>query len=85
MSYSDKPKEIKDIHDKFKVASYTKMKSSPNFVSLLQVNLIFMWLNQEHSMVYAAGEYLSNSGGSIDMNGEKIYYGKKDFKNPGNF
>ena len=32
VSYSDKlKKEIKDIHDKFKVANYTKMKSSLKF------------------------------------------------------
>ena len=32
----------------------------------------------------AAGDaILTNSGGSItDMEGKKIYYGKKDFKNP---
>ena len=87
VSYSDKLKnEIKDIHDKFKVTSYTKMKSSLKFcvIAAGEFDLYVAEPRASEWDIAAGDAILSNSGGSItDMNGEKIYYGKKDFKNPG--
>ena len=86
VSYSDKLKnEIKDIHDKFKVTSYTKMKSSLKFcvIAAGEFDLYVAEPRASEWDIAAGDAILSNSGGSItDMNGEKIYYGKKDFKNP---
>ena len=87
VSYSDKLKnEIKDIHDKFKVTSYTKMKSSLKFcvIAAGEFDLYVAEPRASEWDIAAGDAILSNSGGSItDMNGGKIYYGKKDFKNPG--
>ena len=87
VSYSDKLKnEIKDIHDKFKVTSYTKMKSSLKFcvIAAGEFDLYVAEPRASEWDIAAGDAILSNSGGSItDMNGEKIHYGKKDFKNPG--
>jgi len=87
VSYSDKlKKEIKDIHDKFKVISYTKMKSSLKFcvIAAGEFDLYVAEPRASEWDIAAGDAILSNSGGSItDMNEEKIYYGKKDFKNPG--
>ena len=87
VSYSDKLKnEIKVIHDKFKVTSYTKMKSSLKFcvIAAGEFDLYVAEPRASEWDIAAGDAILSNSGGSItDMNGEKIYYGKKDFKNPG--
>ena len=77
--------EIKDIHDKFKVTSFTKMKSSLKFcvVAAGEFDLYVAEPRASEWDIAAGDAILSNSGGSItDMNGEKIYYGKKDFKNP---
>jgi len=78
--------EIKDIHDKFKVTSCTKMKSSLKFcvIAAGEFDLYVAEPRASEWDIAAGDAILSNSGGSItDMNGEKIYYGKKDFKNPG--
>ena len=87
VSYSDKlKKEIKDIHDKFKVANYTKMKSSLKFcvVAAGEFDLYVAEPRASEWDIAAGDAILTNSGGSItDMDGKKIYYGKKDFKNPG--
>ena len=87
VSYSDKlKKEIKDVHDKFKVANYTKMKSSLKFcvVAAGEFDLYVAEPRASEWDVAAGDAILTNSGGSItDMDGNKIYYGKKDFKNPG--
>ena len=86
VSYSDKlKKEIKNVHDKFKVASYTKMKSSLKFcvVAAGEFDLYAAEPRASEWDIAAGDAILTNSGGSItDMEGKKIYYGKKDFKNP---
>ena len=87
VSYSDKlKKEIKDVHDKFKVTNYTKMKSSLKFcvVAAGEFDLYVAEPRASEWDIAAGDAILTNSGGSItDMDGKKIYYGKKDFKNPG--
>ena len=87
VSYSDNlKKEIKDIHEKFKVVSHTKMKSSLKFcvIAAGEFDLYVAEPRASEWDIAAGDAILSNSGGSItDINGGKIYYGKKDFKNPG--
>ena len=87
VSYSDKlKKEIKDVHDRFKVTNYTKMKSSLKFcvIAAGEFDLYVAEPRASEWDIAAGDAILTNSGGSItDMDGKKIYYGKKDFKNPG--
>ena len=86
VSYSDKlKKEIKDIHDKFKVASYIKMKSSLKFC-VIAAGEYDGYVAEPRACEWdiAAGHaILQHAGGIIsDFEGKDIKYGKKNFKNP---
>ena len=87
ISYSNKIKpEIQKIFDKLNVREHKKMKSSLKFcvIAAGEFDLYVAEPRASEWDIAAGDAILSNSGGSItDMNGEKIYYGKKHFKNPG--
>ena len=87
ISYSNKIKpEIQKIYDELGVKEHTRMKSSLKFcvIAAGEFDLYVAEPRASEWDIAAGDAILSNSGGSItDMNGEKIYYGKKDFKNPG--
>ena len=77
VSYSNKLKpEIKKIHKKLNVKSFTRMKSSLNFVLLPPVSLMVMWLTRAFEWDIAAGHaILQHSGGSAtDFDNNKIIY-----------
>ena len=86
VSYSQSLKsEILEIHKKFKVKKYQKMKSSYKFC-VIAANEYDLYVAEPRAYEWdiAAGHaILEHAGGSItDFNNEKILYGKKDFKNP---
>ena len=84
--YSDNIKdEIKDIHNRYKIKSITKMKSSYKFcvVASGEFDLYVADPRASEWDIAAGDAILRNAGGSVkDMNGDEILYGKKDFKNP---
>ena len=84
--YSDNIKdEIKDIHNRYKIKSITKMKSSYKFcvVASGEFDLYVADPRASEWDIAAGDAILRNAGGSVkDMNGNEILYGKKDFKNP---
>ena len=86
MVYSDNIKdEIKDIHNRYKIKSITKMKSSYKFcvVASGEFDLYVADPRASEWDIAAGDAILRNAGGSVkDMNGDEILYGKKDFKNP---
>ena len=87
VSYSNKLKpEIETIHKKLNVKKFVRMKSSLKFcvIAAGEFDLYVAEPRASEWDIAAGDAILTNSGGSItDLNGEKIYYGKKDFKNPG--
>tara|TARA_Y100000816_G_scaffold71800_1_gene48155 strand:- start:53 stop:826 length:774 start_codon:yes stop_codon:yes gene_type:complete len=86
VSYSNKIKpEISDIHKKLKVKKYVRMKSSLKFC-VIAAGEYDGYVAEPRASEWdiAAGHAIfKHSGGSVtDFNGEEIFYGKKDFKNP---
>ena len=86
VSYSNKIKpEINEIYKKLKVKKYVKMKSSLKFC-VIAAGEYDGYVAEPRASEWdiAAGHAIfKHSGGSVtDFNGEEIFYGKKDFKNP---
>ena len=86
VSYSNNIKpEIKEIHKKFKVKEYVKMKSSLKFC-VIAAGEFDGYVAEPRACEWdiAAGHaILKHAGGNVtDFNGDEILYGKKDFKNP---
>ena len=86
VSYSNKIKpEIEAIHKKLNVKKYVRMKSSLKFC-VIAAGEFDGYVAEPRASEWdiAAGHaILKHSGGSVtDFNGQEIFYGKKDFKNP---
>ena len=86
VSYSNNIKpEIEKIHQKLNVKKYTRMKSSLKFC-VIAAGEYDGYVAEARACEWdiAAGHaILKHAGGSItDFDGNKILYGKKDFKNP---
>jgi 3'(2'), 5'-bisphosphate nucleotidase len=86
VSYSDilKPK-IQDIHKKYGVTSYKKMKSSLKFCVIASGDFDFYAAEPRACEwdIAAGHAILEHAGGIVnDFDGNKIEYGKKNFKNP---
>jgi len=86
VSYSNNIKpEIEEIHKKYKVKNFVKMKSSLKFC-VIATGEFDLYVAEPRACEWdiAAGHaILKNAGGSVsDFKEEKIIYGKKDFKNP---
>ena len=86
VSYSNNIKpEIKEIHEKFKVKEYVKMKSSLKFC-VIAAGEFDGYVAEPRACEWdiAAGHaILEHAGGFVtDFDGNEILYGKKDFKNP---
>ena len=86
VSYSNELKtEILEIHKKFKINSYQKMKSSLKFC-VIAAGEFDMYVAEPRACEWdiAAGHaILEHAGGKItDFNGDEILYGKPEFKNP---
>ena len=77
--------EILQIHNKFGVTSHVRMKSSLKFC-VIAAGEYDGYVAEPRASEWdiAAGHaILKHSGGSVtDFNGQEIFYGKKDFKNP---
>jgi 3'(2'), 5'-bisphosphate nucleotidase len=86
VSYSNKIKpEIEKIYKKLNVKKYVRMKSSLKFC-VIAAGEYDGYVAEPRACEWdiAAGHaILKHSGGSVtDFNGDKIFYGKKNFKNP---
>jgi len=86
VSYSNKLKpEIDKIHKELNVKEYVRMKSSLKFC-VIAAGEYDGYVAEPRACEWdiAAGHaILKHSGGSItDFNGDKIFYGKKNFENP---
>ena len=86
VSYSNKIKpEIDKIHKKLNVKSFTRMKSSLKFC-VIAAGEYDGYVAEPRACEWdiAAGHaILKHSGGNVtDFDGNEIYYGKKNFKNP---
>ena len=86
VSYSNELKpEILEIHKKYKITSYQKMKSSLKFC-VIAAGEFDMYVAEPRACEWdiAAGHaILEHAGGKItDFNGNEILYGKPEFKNP---
>ena len=86
VSYSNELKpEILEIHKKYQVTSYQKMKSSLKFC-VVAAGEFDMYVAEPRACEWdiAAGHaILIHAGGTVtDFNGNEIYYGKPEFKNP---
>jgi len=86
VSYSNKIKpEIEKIYKKLNVKKYVRMKSSLKFC-VIATGEYDGYVAEPRACEWdiAAGHaILKHSGGSVtDFNGDKIFYGKKNFKNP---
>ena len=86
VSYSNKIKpEIEKIHKKLNVKKYVRMKSSLKFC-VIATGEFDGYVAEPRACEWdiAAGHaILKHSGGNVtDFEGNKILYGKKDFKNP---
>ena len=86
VSYSDKLKpQILEIHKKFNVNRFQKMKSSYKFCVIAAAEYdLYVAEPRAHEWDIAAGHaILEHAGGTVcDFNNKEILYGKKDFKNP---
>ena len=86
VSYSNQLKpEILELHKKYKVTEYKKMKSSLKFCVIATSEYdIYVAEPRAYEWDIAAGHaILKNAGGEItDFGGNQILYGKKDLKNP---
>ena len=86
VSYSNELKpEILEIHKKYQVTSFKKMKSSLKFC-VIAAGEFDMYVAEPRACEWdiAAGHaILEHAGGKItDFNGNEILYGKSEFKNP---
>ena len=86
VSYSQNLKPvIAELHKKFGVTEHLKMKSSLKFC-VIAAGEYDGYVAEPRASEWdiAAGHaILKHSGGSVtDFNGQEIFYGKKDFKNP---
>ena len=86
VSYSDKLKpEIENIHKEIGVTSYVRMKSSLKFC-LIATGEYDGYVADPRALEWdiAAGHaILQNAGGLVtDFDGNEIFYGKENFKNP---
>jgi len=86
VSYSKKLKpEIEELHKKFNVTEYVKMKSSLKFC-VIASGEYDLYIAEPRACEWdiAAGHaILKHAGGLItDFDNKEILYGKKDFKNP---
>tara|TARA_B100000886_G_C20340886_1_gene456585 strand:+ start:178 stop:951 length:774 start_codon:yes stop_codon:yes gene_type:complete len=86
VSYSNKIKpEIERLHKKFNVQNYTRMKSSLKFC-VIAAGEYDGYVAEPRACEWdiAAGHaILEHAGGKItDFDGNEVFYGKKDFKNP---
>ena len=86
ISYSNNLKpEIVELHKKYNITNFTKMKSSIKFCVIASGDYDFYAAEpRAHEWDIAAGHaILENAGGIItDFEGNEINYGKKGFKNP---
>jgi len=86
VSYANNLKpEILELHNKFKVTEYNKMKSSLKFcvIATGEYDLYVAEPRASEWDIAAGHAILKNAGGKIsDFDGNEILYGKKDFKNP---
>tara|TARA_B100001093_G_C26684807_1_gene952124 strand:+ start:155 stop:925 length:771 start_codon:yes stop_codon:yes gene_type:complete len=87
VSYANElKKEILEIHKKYEIKSYQKMKSSLKFC-VVAAGEFDMYVTEPRACEWdiAAGHaILEHAGGKItDFNGGEILYGKPEFKNPG--
>jgi 3'(2'), 5'-bisphosphate nucleotidase len=86
VSYSNELKqEILEIHKKYQITSYQKMKSSLKFcvVATGEFDLYAAEPRACEWDIAAGHAILSHAGGQVtDFDGNDIYYGKPGFKNP---
>ena len=86
VSYSNELKPIiSEIHKKFNVKQFVKMKSSLKFcvVAAGEYDLYVTEPRASEWDIAAGHAILKNAGGTItDFEGNEIMYGKKNFKNP---
>jgi len=86
VSYSNKIKpEIEKIHKELNVKEYVRMKSSLKFCVIASGEFDgYVAEPRAYEWDIAAGHaILKHSGGNVtDFEGNEIFYGKKDFKNP---
>tara|TARA_B100000579_G_scaffold303693_1_gene253553 strand:- start:4828 stop:5595 length:768 start_codon:yes stop_codon:yes gene_type:complete len=86
LTYSDNLKpEIAQLHKKFGVKEFKKMKSSLKFcvIAAGEYDLYIAEPRASEWDIAAGHAILRYAGGSIsDFDGNEILYGKKDFKNP---
>ena len=86
LSYSNNLKpEIVELHKKYNITNFTKMKSSIKFCVIASGDYDFYAAEpRAHEWDIAAGHaILENAGGIVtDFDGNEINYGKKGFKNP---
>ena len=86
VSYSNElKKEILEIHQKYKIMSNQKMKSSLKFcvVATSEFDLYVAEPRACEWDIAAGHAILEHAGGKItDFNGNEILYGKPEFKNP---
>ncbi len=84
--YSDNLKpEIKNLYKKFSVTEHQKMKSSLKFCVIASSEYdIYISEPRASEWDIAAGHaILQNAGGFVtDFDGNHVFYGKKNFKNP---
>ena len=87
VTYSNNLKpEILEIHNQLKVKEYIKMKSSIKFCVVASGEFqVYVADARANEWDIAAGHAILESAGGLvtDFNGKEIFYGKKDFKNPG--
>ena len=86
VSYSNELKqEILEIHKKYQITSYQKMKSSLKFcvVATGEFDLYAAEPRACEWDIAAGHAILTHAGGQVtDFDGNDIYYGKRGFKNP---
>ena len=86
VSYSNNLKpQIAEIHKKYNITNYTKMKSSLKFCVIASGDYDFYAAEPRACEwdIASGHAILQNAGGIVsDFNGNNIIYGKKDFKNP---
>ena len=73
------------FHNEFKVANYQKMKSSLKFcvIAAGEFDLYVCEPRASEWDIAAGHAILEHAGGTLtDFDGNKILYGKQDFKNP---
>ena len=86
VSYSNKIKsEILKFHNEFKITNYQKMKSSLKYcvIAAGEFDLDVCEPRASEWDIAAGHAILEHAGGALtDFDGNKILYGKQDFKNP---